>query len=439
MDFVFNRVPPGLRALLKKSTGRKRERSEMQCANPIVETTLARMIVENHHFSRRITSSILKSCFRSKAHELVHPSSYNPDFTFDPGLHVKKAYPTVEVGYERRGGELRGSGSLTPSKSPYRESSPRASRASSSCRPTIPPNLEANPRLLFTYPPTGVDAVSINSNDVLRLADGCYLNDSIIDLDLRRLYLHAEACVRRQVHIFSSFLYRKLTKEGTACSTIPVNIFERTFSFIPINEHLHWYLALICNPMHAMAVSSLSAATDQGVDGRNDSLPPSVSDSSSLPGSQAPVEPSGTYVVIFDSLGSRHRRAAVEKIKAFICSEARFKMAAEVDKKQIGVLYPKLPLQKNLTDCGWFLLEYVDRFLQHPQQVMASIMEKRDLSRWFSHDDTGLRRVALKTFIESNTRHGESYAFADTSLEASRQPSASSDVEEIYPHELDLS
>lgn len=311
-------------------------------------------------------------------------------------------------------------------------SSPRALKASSAYCPTVPPDLEANPRLLFTYPPDGIDVISINSNDMLRLAEGYYLNDSIIELDLRRLYLEAETWIKEQVHIFSSFLYRKLAKEGSTCSTIPVNIFERTFSFIPINEHLHWYLALIYNPMGAIVASASSNINDGFSEGHKDGSSFPAPDSSSPSPSQGSVTTSNAYVVIFDSLGSKHRRASVEKLKAFICSEARLKMDVAIEKRQIGALYPKLPLQKNSTDCGCFLLEYVDRFLQRPNEIMDSIIERKDLSKWFSHGDAELRRLTIKKFIEAKSPHPNACT-TNMLADVASQPSASSDIEEIYP------
>lgn len=425
-------IPLGLLAILKNPTGKDIHKHMSMIT--FLDVMLMRVVFENNNFSRRITSSIFKSHFRERAKELDYPSSYRSSFSYDLGVHVKDSHsvirPKIDSVYERERDGLRRS-SLDSSENLGQRSSPRALKTSSAYCPTVPPDLEANPRLLFMYPPDGVDAISINSNDILRLAEGYYLNDSIIELDLRRLYLQAERRVQEQVHIFSSFLYRKLSKEGSAFSTIPVNIFERTFSFIPINEHLHWYLALIYNPMGAIVASASSGPNEKspedpgnGSSSRALDLPPSHSQSSAAT--------SGAYVVIFDSLGSRHRRAAVEKIKAFICSEARLKMAVEVEKRHIGTLYPRLPLQKNSTDCGCFLLEYVDKFLQQPSETMTSIIQRRDMSKWFSHGDAELRRLTIKTFIEARLPCPDACT-ANTLPEVANQPSASSDIEEIYP------
>jgi len=103
--------------------------------------------------------------------------------------------------------------------------------------PCIPLDLEAKPRILFSYPPDSQDSVTINTNDVLRLDDGYYLNDSLIQFDLRRMLNDAQPIIRSQVHIFSSFFFHKLKSAESPCNLASrVDIFEKRFLFFPINE-----------------------------------------------------------------------------------------------------------------------------------------------------------------------------------------------------------
>lgn len=97
-----------------------------------------------------------------------------------------------------------------------------------------------------------------------------YLNDVIIDFYLN--YLQLEVMTEEQkskTHIFSSFFYKRLTTTSTRQKqsekdikltaaqkrhqrvkswTKNVNIFEKDFVIIPINEQSHWFLAIICFP-----------------------------------------------------------------------------------------------------------------------------------------------------------------------------------------------
>lgn len=93
-----------------------------------------------------------------------------------------------------------------------------------------------------------------------------YLNDVIIDFYLK--YIHGELMEEKQrskCHMFSQFFYKRLTtmnkdkdnRTQTAAQkrharvsgwTKNVNLFEKDFIIIPINEQSHWFLAIICFP-----------------------------------------------------------------------------------------------------------------------------------------------------------------------------------------------
>lgn len=122
---------------------------------------------------------------------------------------------------------------------------------------------------LLIYP-QGKGGISINTEDYQCLAVDQYLNDVIIDFYLK--YLHEEVMTpeqRAKTHIFSSFFYKRLTATSarqrhlerelkmTAAQkrhnrvkswTKNVNLFEKEFIVIPINELSHWFLAVICFP-----------------------------------------------------------------------------------------------------------------------------------------------------------------------------------------------
>lgn len=117
-------------------------------------------------------------------------------------------------------------------------------------------------RKLLIYPP-GRGGIAITTHDYACLAVDVYLNDVIIDFYLK--YLHHEVLTKEQSaksYIFSQFFYKRLTQVSkekdpklTAAQkrharvanwTKNVNIFEKDFIIIPINEQSHWFLAIIC-------------------------------------------------------------------------------------------------------------------------------------------------------------------------------------------------
>ena len=124
------------------------------------------------------------------------------------------------------------------------------------------------------YPATGSNTVSISPEDYYCLEDESFLNDVIIDFYLKWIQntvIPQES--RDRTHIFTTYFYKRLTTrpprsknklhpiednvnlsaaekryERVRRWTKKVNIFEKDFVIIPINEHSHWFLAVICYP-----------------------------------------------------------------------------------------------------------------------------------------------------------------------------------------------
>lgn len=121
---------------------------------------------------------------------------------------------------------------------------------------------------ILIYPPKGKGGIPINTKDFICLGIDQYLNDVIIDFYLK--YVHTEILTeeqRNKTHIFSTFFYNTLTNtkllgqsndvkltaaqkrhERVKNWTKNVNIFEKDFIIVPINQQSHWYLAIICFP-----------------------------------------------------------------------------------------------------------------------------------------------------------------------------------------------
>ncbi|XP_065184433.1 uncharacterized protein LOC135815120 isoform X2 [Sycon ciliatum] len=159
---------------------------------------------------------------------------------------------------------------------PARVSSKVSSSISTLPQDYVKPIPDDNPRELLTYPPlpqTG--GITVTSNDLLCLQPQEFLNDIIIDFYLKYLFHELPEEKQAKVHMFNSFFYRRLTQRQAGGSTRSaaksgglvgisnshqemhdrvkkwtrnVDIFDKDFVFIPINEHAHWYLAVICFP-----------------------------------------------------------------------------------------------------------------------------------------------------------------------------------------------
>ncbi|XP_036270356.1 sentrin-specific protease 6 isoform X11 [Pipistrellus kuhlii] len=123
-------------------------------------------------------------------------------------------------------------------------------------------------KLIVYPPPPAKGGISVTNEDLHCLSEGEFLNDVIIDFYLK--YLVLEKLKREdadRIHIFSSFFYKRLNQrerrnpnETTHLSiqqrrharvktwTRHVDIFEKDFIFVPLNEAAHWFLAVVCFP-----------------------------------------------------------------------------------------------------------------------------------------------------------------------------------------------
>jgi len=111
----------------------------------------------------------------------------------------------------------------------------------------------------------GVGSVTVTLEDYKTLQVGTFLNDVIIDFYLKYLqYTQFSEQDKNGVHIFTTFWFSRLTSKPSPIEarkdpvqrrydrvkrwTRKVNIFEKDFVVVPINENYHWYLCIICYP-----------------------------------------------------------------------------------------------------------------------------------------------------------------------------------------------
>ncbi|XP_029416457.1 sentrin-specific protease 6 isoform X2 [Nannospalax galili] len=122
-------------------------------------------------------------------------------------------------------------------------------------------------KLIVYPPPPAKGGISVTNEDLHCLSEGEFLNDVIIDFYLK--YLVLEKLKKEEadrIHIFSSFFYKRLNQRERRSSettnlsiqqkrhgrvktwTRHVDIFEKDFIFVPLNEAAHWFLAVVCFP-----------------------------------------------------------------------------------------------------------------------------------------------------------------------------------------------
>ncbi|XP_043552181.1 sentrin-specific protease 6 isoform X2 [Chiloscyllium plagiosum] len=158
-------------------------------------------------------------------------------------------------------------------------------------------------KLVVYPPPPSKGGISVTNEDLYCLKEGEFLNDVIIDFYLKYLVLEK---IKQQdadrVHVFSSFFYKRLNQRErrnipeSANLSLPqrrharvktwtrhVDIFQKDFIFVPINETAHWFLAVICFP-GLCTESNSKSQENEGMQINNSVLEESNSNWPSLPG-----------------------------------------------------------------------------------------------------------------------------------------------------------
>lgn len=110
------------------------------------------------------------------------------------------------------------------------------------------------------YPAIGKDRARVDMGDIEKLDDGEFLNDNLIAFYLRWLQDQLERQhpeLAKRIYFQNTFFYQKLSKPEKGFKginydaikkwTSKVDLLSKDYIIIPINEHSHWYVAIICN------------------------------------------------------------------------------------------------------------------------------------------------------------------------------------------------
>ena len=234
-----------------------------------------------------------------------------------------------------------------------------------------PPSVkkDSEPVRYLMYPSRTVsvtNSVAVTSNDYLCLQTEQYLNDVIIDFYLKFLQVGRwpDNKMLQNSYIFSIYFYNRLTMKSNTSAAIPreqlmhnnvkkwtkkVNIFEKDFIVVPINECDHWFVVIVC-----LVASSTSA--------------------------KKPI------MIVMDSLEDGLKNTVCNNLRTYLSLEwsAKMNTKREFTRENMPVFCPNIPQQTNLTDCGLFLLQYVESFYQNPLENLD--IPLKSLENWFSYD-----------------------------------------------------
>lgn len=296
------------------------------------------------------------------------------------------------------------------------------------------------------------ERTTVNSGDITCLDEGQFLNDAIITFYAK--YLHKELEKRdeklaKKVYIFNSFFWetwRSKGYDGVKSWTAKVDLLSYDYIIVPINQHAHWYLAIICNPGALIPKDEPDDEVQEVVNDRNgndaaqfddeteakvanitsDLSQVSIEDqpeklTASHPDRRngTPVakrskaskrripprkyDPKAPRVITLDSLDGTHS-AVASQLKAYLVQEIKERKGLEVEAPSpFGTTAKDIPMQNNFTDCGVYLLGYIEEFMKDPHKFARRILqqEKRD----WNVNAPELRHKIREVIFERQQKH----------------------------------
>lgn len=244
--------------------------------------------------------------------------------------------------------------------------------------------------------------------------------------------------IRDRVHVFSSFFYRRLSsapipqevdlttkdspKKRTGFDLVrswtrKIDIFSKDFIVVPICENLHWYVAIICYPQQMLQERpEVIDIVDAYDDKQTDDKP-------------------RTTILFLDSLGittGLKMSYTLKRLSRYLVHEAADKRGVKTSRDLVFGKAVRVPKQNNFSDCGCFLLQYVEQFFNGPpEQIYHDMLTTDDYSNWFPPSAAACRRLSMRKRIDELAEDYQSRAALRASKERIVIEDRSSDVEEI--------
>ncbi|KAJ5104671.1 hypothetical protein NUU61_002018 [Penicillium alfredii] len=128
-------------------------------------------------------------------------------------------------------------------------------------------------------------------------------------------------------------------------------------------------------------------------------------------------------IITFDSL-DQARAPTVRMLRDYITKEAATKREVEIDSSGIkGMRARQIPLQPNYSDCGLYLLAYVEKFVQHPDPFITKTLDKQmNVETDWPPLGSGLLRHRLRSFLDDLYEEQAGDKTDDQWIMADRQP-----------------
>ncbi|NXK12314.1 SENP7 protease, partial [Herpetotheres cachinnans] len=222
-----------------------------------------------------------------------------------------------------------------------------------------------------------------------------------------------------------------------------INIFSKDYIFVPVNEESHWYIAVICFPWLEEAVyeecphqnslyhqpqqSSLWSESENTRTGSVLAFTGNCKDEEEMDADRSFFSKGGSEIaasasvldsgiskvnyndlfvfvvyrpciLILDSLKAGSVQKTVQVLREYLEVEweAKRKTQREFNKSTMIDLCPRVPKQDNSSDCGVYLLQYVESFFQNP---IVNFEQPLHLEKWFPRQVIRSKREEIRDLI----------------------------------------
>jgi len=355
------------------------------------------------------------------------------------------------------------------------------------------------------YPPDGAGNVSVTNEDYNCLEAEQFLNDVIIDFYLKFLQHGRFSNIKEvmdRTHIFTTYFYKRLTTRPSTNNKVKahpiednpnltaaqkryervkkwtkkVNLFEKDFIVVPINEHAHWFVCVICFPGQTGCVRADDGAPCETPPGqtraRNRQKKKSVNKKPVTIGSttiiplkgrgdtdnirytleedmsdrdEAEASEDETYddedengskktedgaapktavrqpcILTFDSLTGGSKARTHQTLREYLSCEWKAKMVPNgapekvFSKDNMVGGCPTVQQQPNFSDCGIYLLQYVESFFRDP--IVDYSLPITSIKEWFKKDEVEGKRDHIASLIRdlaSKQNPGKEFSYPD--------------------------
>ena len=209
---------------------------------------------------------------------------------------------------------------------------------------------------------------SLSEHDKATLNDKRMVNDAIVEFDIKYNFALKSEVTRKMVTIFDPPFFRKLINCQKRMEDFAVlkhtDIFERDFVLMPVCHSMHWILLIVWNPSGVFGYGECQILTFNSLS-----------------------EMAGVDAIAF------------ELVKKLFLAEGE-KRGIKVMESRVRPVQIKCPQQPNGTDCGLFVGQFADFFLDDLLTTVRLAIAGK-LGGWFDPRVACERRHKLRALLKS--------------------------------------